>query len=473
MIDLRDMQEKQQEKLHKLLAKIPSVEEILQQEDLQPFICHYSRQMITPLVRTVLEKERKLIISGNPPVDKPGIIQKCCDFVQQEYQSFLRPVINGTGVILHTNLGRAIIGDKLLNQAVDVIKGFSNLEYDLFDGKRGKRGFFIERMLAAFSQSESALIVNNNAAAVYLILKTIARSKEVIISRGELVQIGGGFRIPAILEESGAILREVGTTNQTTVQDYEKAINDNTALILKVHQSNFSQVGFTEEATVKELQLLARKYQLPLVVDLGSGTFLSTEDFQLQHEPTVQENIRAGADLVCFSGDKLLGGPQAGIICGKREYLNLIQKDPMYRTFRVGKVTMSLLQFTLLSYLQGTALEDLPVWKMISLPYQKIERRCQSLARRLKKKKVPVFCQDGESVVGGGSLPGKTLPTRLFCLQASGNIEKLDQGLRLSCPALLGRVQDNLLMFDPRTIDPQYDKLVVEIICSAYQAEER
>ncbi|MDD4109727.1 MAG: hypothetical protein PHH93_13510, partial [Prolixibacteraceae bacterium] len=203
------------------------------------------------------------------------------------------------------------------------------------------------------------------------------------------------------------------------------------------------------------------------------GTFLSTEDFQLQHEPTVQENIRAGADLVCFSSDKLLGGPQAGIICGEKEYLNLIKKDPMYRTFRVGKITMALLQFTLLSYLQGTALEDLPVWKMISLPLQKIARRSQNIARSLKKKNIPVFCQDGESVVGGGSLPGKTLPTRLFCLQTSGNIENLDQKLRLSYPALLGRVQDNLLMFDPRTIDPKYDKLVVDIICSAYQAEER
>jgi len=470
---LQNKQDSQQKNLHKQLARIPSVEEVLQQKDLQPFICRYSRKMITPLVRVVLEEERKFIGNGNPPSAMPEIIQKCSDFIQRDCQSFLRPVINATGVILHTNLGRAILGDKLLAQAVDAIKGFSNLEYNLFDGKRGNRGLFIERMLAAFSQSESALIVNNNAAAVYLILKTMAKGREVIISRGELVQIGGGFRIPAILEESGAILREVGTTNQTTVDDYEKAINNNTGLILKVHQSNFSLLGFTEEATVKELRLLALKYQLPLVVDLGSGTFLSTEDFQLQHEPTVQDNIRAGADLVCFSGDKLLGGPQAGIICGKREYLNIIQKDPMYRTFRVGKSTMALLQFTMLSYLQGASLEDLPVWQMISLPYQKIKKRCQKLAKELRKKNVPVFCQDGESVVGGGSLPGKSLPTSLFCLQTPRNIEKLDKKLRLSYPALLARVQNNLLMFDPRTIEPQYDKLVVDLICSAYLAEER
>ena len=470
---MQKKQDRRQENLHKQLAKIPSVEEVLQQEDLQPFIHRYSRKMITPLLRVVLEEERKLIINGNSPSAMPEILQKCSILIQQDCQSFLRPVINATGVILHTNFGRAIIGDKLIAQAVDVIKGFSNLEYDLFDGKRGKRGLFIERMLATFSQSESALILNNNAAAVYLILKTMAKGREVIISRGELVQIGGGFRIPAILEESCAILREVGTTNQTTLQDYEKAINTNTGLILKVHQSNFSLVGFTQEATVKELHLLARKYQLPLVVDLGSGTFLPTEGFQLQHEPTVQDNIRAGADLVCFSGDKLLGGPQAGIICGKREYLNIIRKDPMYRTFRVGKVTMALLQCTMLSYLQGTSMEDLPVWQMISQPYQKIKRRCRNLVKKLREKKVPAFCQDGESVVGGGSLPGKSLPTRLFCLQTSGNIKKLDQKLRLSYPALVGRVQDNLLMFDPRTIEPKYDKLLVDIICSAYQTEER
>jgi len=469
---LNNRNDKQEKDFHHQLAQIPSVEEILQQEDLQSTIHRYSRKMVTPLVRVVLEEERKHIALGSVPASLPEIIQKCISLVEKEYQSFVRPVINGTGVILHTNLGRAAMGSKLLDESIISLVGFSNLEYDLLQGTRGKRGDFVQRMLAVFSQSESALILNNNAAAVFLILKTLAQGKEVVISRGELVQIGGGFRIPDILRESGAILKEVGTTNQTNLNDYQKAINENTALLLKVHQSNFYLDGFTQSVSTKELKVLGKKNRIPVVVDLGSGTFLPTEQFDLLHEPMVQEIVRSGADIVCFSSDKLLGGPQAGIICGKKQYLTRIRKDPMYRTFRVGKITLSVLQSTLLFYLNGRALQDLPVWQMISMPYQVIKRRCHSLARRLRQKRIAAACQDGVSVVGGGSLPGKTLMTRLLMIKSESNVEELDQTLRLSNPAVLGRIKDGYLILDPRTIEPQYDKKLVELIDIAFHRKD-
>ena len=444
----------------------------MEQKELQLLSCQYSRKMITPLVRISLEEERRNITHGSAPVFLPELIKRCVSFIQEECQSFIRPVINGTGVILHTNLGRAAIGNKLISESLDSIKGFSNLEYDLFKGNRGKRGDFVERMLTVFSQSEGALILNNNAAAVFLILKTLAKGKEVIISRGELVQIGGGFRIPDILRESGAILREVGTTNHTNLNDYKEATNENTALLLKVHQSNFSLDGFTQSVSAKELKSLGKKYRIPVVVDLGSGTFLPTEQFYLEHEPMVQEMVKNGADIVCFSADKLLGGPQAGIICGKKEYLKKIRKDSMYRTFRVGKITLAVLQSVLLFYLHGRALQDLPVWQTISVSYQTIKNRCTSLARRLKQKGISVNCHDGVSVVGGGSLPGKTLPTRLLYIQREGNIEELDRRLRLSYPAVLGRIKEGYLVLDPRTIEPEYDRKLVELIYSAFQNKD-
>jgi L-seryl-tRNA(Ser) seleniumtransferase len=458
-----------QNDLHDKLAEIPSVEEILEQRALEAVIHLYSRKMIVPLIRVVLEKEREDIINGSAPSTINLIVQKCLSLIREEYQSYIRPVINGTGVILHTNLGRAIIGDKLINATFATLKGFSNLEYNLFLGTRGKRGEFAERMLAIFSQAEQALIINNNAAAVFLILKVLARGKEVIISRGELVQIGGGFRIPDILRESGAILKEVGTTNQTNIKDYIEAISEKTGLLLKVHQSNFSINGFSQSVDVKELKILSKKYQIPLVVDLGSGSFLATEKFGLEHEPMVHEIIRAGADIVCFSGDKLLGGPQGGIICGKSEYLKRIRKDPMYRTFRVGKMTLSLLQSVVLSYLNGNVLQDLPAWQMIAMPYEAIKKRSQSMANKLKQKGIDAACHDGESVVGGGSLPGKTLPTRLVYLKPEENIEKLDQNLRLHWPAVLGRVKEGYYIIDLRTVFPENDRELIDILIQYFK----
>ena len=454
--------------MHSQLAQLPSVEEVLQQEELRLLSSRYSRKMITPLVREVLAEERKRIKAGALPPTFSGIINTCTTLIEQKYQSLIKPVINGTGVVLHTNLGRAALGQPLLDDALPALTGFSNLEYNLWEGKRGKRGEFTEKMLSVFSQAESALVLNNNAAAVFLILKVMAKGKEVIISRGELVQIGGGFRVPDILRESGAILREVGTTNQTTLADYEGAITENTALILKVHQSNFAMAGFTRAVDIKELETLGKKHKLPVVADLGSGTFLQTEQFTLAHEPMVQEMVRSNADLVCFSADKLLGGPQGGIICGKSEYINRIRKDPLYRTFRVGKLTLCLLQSTILRYLQDKAIDDLPLWRMLSIPVQDIKKRCMRLARSLKKRGIPAFVCEGVSLIGGGSLPGKTLPTYLLSLKIEEDAAELDKRLRLSNPAVLGRVKEGHLFFDPRTIEPYYDKKLVELIQSAF-----
>lgn len=459
------------ENLHSLLSRIPSVEEVLQLEELKFPASQYSRKMITPLVRLVLEEERERIKSGAVPSSLTEITDRCASLIAKEFQSFIRPVINGTGVILHTNLGRAVLGQTIIDDSLPALAGYCNLEYDLFQGVRGKRGDFVERMLALFSQTESSLILNNNAAAVFLILKVLAKGKEVIISRGELVQIGGGFRIPEILKESGAILREVGTTNQTNLNDYEEAINENTALLLKVHQSNFSLEGFSESVEVGELKALGEKYILPVVVDLGSGTLLPTEQFGLLHEPMVQEMTRCGADLVCFSADKLLGGPQGGIISGKKEYISKIRKDPLYRTFRVGKITLSLLQSTLLFYLQGRALQELPVWRMISLSAQEIKKRSRSLARALRKRGIPAQVSQGLSLVGGGSLPGKTMPTYLVSIETERNVDQLDRRLRMSNPAVLGRVKDSQLIFDPRTIEPKFDKKIIELISAAFYQE--
>lgn len=460
-------------KLHLNFSKIPSVEEILQQGQIQSLISRYSRKMITPLIRLVLEDERKRIVRGCNPAFLNEIVDRCIFFIGQEYHSYIRPVINGTGVILHTNLGRAMIGEGVIKDALSSLQSYNNLEYDLFQGIRGKRGDFVERMLVYLSQAESAAIVNNNAAAVYLILKTLAQDRNVIISRGELVQIGGGFRIPDILKESGAILKEIGTTNQTILKDYQGNIDEKTALILKVHQSNFSITGFTREVGVKELSSLTKKHKIPLVVDLGSGTFLPTESFQLDHEPTVQETIRAGADIVCFSGDKLLGGPQAGIVCGKEELVHSIRNHPMYRTFRVGKTIMALLQFTLLSYLKGTVLQDLTVWQMFSLPYETIKKRCHAVARKLKQLNIPASCHDGVSLIGGGSMPGQQLPTRLLYIESGKKVKALEKKLRMSYPALLGRVKDGYFIIDLRTIALKEEKTLSKLISSAYQDVEK
>jgi len=455
-------------KLNLLLSKIPSVEIILQNKALKPLIQKHSRKMLTQMVRKVISEEKKNAHKNGRLYSSKERINKIKEYFKKENLFFLQGVINGSGVILHTNLGRAPLGKEMLAAVQSSLQGYANLEYDLAEGSRGKRGKIVQKLLCTLSHSENSLIVNNNAGAIFLILNTLAKNKEVIVSRGELVQIGGGFRIPEILEQSSAHLREVGTTNQTFIDDYEKAINENTSLILKVHQSNFHMNGFVHQAEVKELKKLGKRYNLPVIVDLGSGTFLNTENFGLKHEPTVQESIRTGADIVCFSTDKLLGGPQGGVICGKEIYLKKISQHPLFRTLRVDKITLTILQEILLSYLKGEAVTKIPIWKMISCPLDKIATRSQNICQKLKKEDIPTFTKEGETAIGGGSLPGQTLPTKLIIIKPPCPVEIFSKELRLFSPPLLGRKEKEFFILDPRCIDPSSDNLVIKIITSVY-----
>lgn len=454
--------------LNLLLSKIPSVEIILQNKALKPLMIKHSRKILTQAVRKVISEEKINARKNSRLYSEKERIDKIKEYLEKENLSYLQGVINGSGVILHTNLGRAPLGKEILAVVQTSLQGYTNLEYDLVEGSRGKRGEIVEKLLCTLSHSEKSLVVNNNAGAIFLTLNALAKNKEVIVSRGELVQIGGGFRIPEILEQSGAYLREVGTTNQTFTDDYEKAINDNTALILKVHQSNFNMDGFVHQVEVKELKKLGKKYNLPIVVDLGSGTFLATETFGLKHEPTVQENIRAGADIICFSTDKLLGGPQGGVICGKEIYLKKISQHPLFRTLRVDKITLTILQEILLHYLKDEAVNKIPIWKMISCPLEKIAIRSQNICQKLGEEDIPAYIKEGQTAIGGGSLPGQTLPTKLIIIKPPCSVEIFSKELRLFSPPLLGRKEKEYFILDPRCIDPSSDNLVIKIITSVY-----
>ena len=446
------------------LRKLPSVEKILGSEEIQAEVDKYSRVLVTKAVQEVITTIRRQLLQSDACPSGEEITEKIKQHLAQEGLALLRPVLNGTGVILHTNFGRAPLSQEALASVVTSSQNYCNLEYDLFSGERGLRAQGVTKLLCTLTGAESALVVNNNAGAVFLIITALAKGKEVIISRGELVEIGGGFRIPEILEQSGACLREVGTTNRTYLEDYEAAINENTGLLLKVHQSNFKMSGFIHSASISELKALGKKHKLPVVDDLGSGTLLPTEQFGLEHEPMVQEAIAEGIDVVCFSGDKLLGGAQGGIILGKRQYLDKIRKHPLLRVLRIGKMTTIALQLTLLHYLKKEAIEKVPVWQMINYPIQEIASRAEEIAKKLTDLGVVSSICDGFSTVGGGSLPGQTLPTKLISIEPPCAVEDFARRLRFSSPSLLGRIEDNRFLIDPRTIMPSLDGTVIKII---------
>ena len=446
------------------LRKLPSVEKILGSEEIQAEVDKYSRVLVTKAVQEVITTIRQQLLQSDACPSGEEITEKIKQHLAQEGLALLRPVLNGTGVILHTNFGRAPLSQEALASVVTSSQNYCNLEYDLFSGERGLRAQGVTKLLCTLTGAESALVVNNNAGAVFLIITALAKGKEVIISRGELVEIGGGFRIPEILEQSGACLREVGTTNRTYLEDYEAAINENTGLLLKVHQSNFKMSGFTHFASISELKALGKKHNLPVVDDLGSGTLLPTEQFGLEHEPMVQEAIAEGIDVVCFSGDKLLGGAQGGIILGKRQYLDKIRKHPLLRVLRIGKMTTIALQPTLLHYLKKEAIEKVPVWQMINYPIQEIASRAEEIAKELTDLGVVSSICDGFSTVGGGSLPDQTLPTKLISIEPPCAVEDFARRLRFSSPSLLGRIEDNRFLIDPRTIMPSLDGTVIKII---------
>ncbi len=384
--------------------------------------------------------------------------------LEREIRPNLRPVINATGVIINTNLGRAPLSQAALAAIQEAAGGYSNLEYDLEAGERGSRHAHVAALLCELTGAEAALVTNNNAAAVLLALSTLASGREVIISRGQLVEIGGGFRIPDVMRQSGCQLIEVGTTNRTRLADYEAAISERTALLLTVHPSNFRLVGFVETVATSALAELAHRHGLLVMDDLGSGCLLHSERYGLGHEPMPQESIAAGADVVCFSGDKLLGGPQAGIIAGKADAIKRISRHPLMRAVRIDKMTLAALEATLRHYQREEAITHIPIWQMIAATPASLASRATRWVSYLQKQGIMARTQHGESTVGGGSLPGETLPTTLLSLDANQialPLDELARRLRTRTIPIIARVQRDALLLDPRTVLKEQDKEVV------------
>jgi L-seryl-tRNA(Ser) seleniumtransferase len=382
----------------------------------------------------------------------------------------LRPVINATGVLIHTNLGRAPLCDSALARVRDVAGGFASLELELETGRRGRRDVHAEAQLTNLTGAQAALVVNNNAAATLLVLAALANGREVVISRGELVEIGGGFRVPDVLKQSGAILREVGTTNRTRAADYAAAISEKTALILRVHPSNFSIEGFTARATLEELVEIAHGQGIPLVEDLGSG-WLESTSVRLD-EPSIEASIRAGADLVTFSGDKLLGGPQAGIIVGMRELVELIRSHPLMRALRVDKMTYAALEATLAEHARGLAADNVPVLRMLSQPFDVLSRRAEAFARQLAQAGFDTRTPNGHSAVGGGSAPATRLPTRLVSIEIPGmSADALLARLRELDPPVIARIEEDRVVLDLRTVPVEQEQALGTALASVAQKE--
>jgi L-seryl-tRNA(Ser) seleniumtransferase len=454
------------------LRRLPAVEKLLESPELAPMIARYSRPLVTQAARQVLDELRGKIKEGKKSPPLADVIRLIKEHLGGEWPGFMSPVINGTGVILHTNLGRAPLSKKALEAVSTLGGGYFNLESDLEGGGRGTRVLELRRLIAALTGAEDAVIVNNNAAAVLLVLVALAHGKEAVVSRGELVQIGGGFRVPEIMEQSGVTLCEVGATNQTSLRDYEKGVSDKTALILKVHPSNFVQKGFVSEVSIGELSGLARKRNLPLVYDLGSGAMLDTADFGLEHEPTVQETLRDGADVVCFSGDKLLGGPQAGIIAGKRNLIKLLLNHPLMRVIRLDKLSAIALEATVKSYLDKTAIDDIPVWRMISTTEAELNTRAKAIIRKLKASGIIAELKPGSSMVGGGTLPEQSLASALVSIKPEGSAEAFARRLRLSEPSLVTRLEKDAILIDTRTVFPEQDATLMAIVKTAWMQKD-
>lgn len=445
------------------LRHLPSIDRLLSRPPLRELASHYSHTVLVETARAVLDQVRADILAGHPVPTSEELAQLIAQRVQAAFRPSLRPVINATGVIIHTNLGRAPLSAAAIAAMQEVGAGYSNLEYELEAGQRGSRYTHATDLLRRLTGAEAALVVNNNAAATLLILTALARGREVIVSRGQLVEIGGGFRIPEVMAQSGARLVEVGTTNKTYLRDYAAAITEETALLMRVHTSNFRITGFTHETSIQELVALGRERGLPVLDDLGSGSLLDTTTYGLASEPTVQASVQAGADLVCFSGDKLLGGPQAGIIVGKAELIERIKRFPMTRALRVDKTTLAGLQATLLSYLRGTATGEIPVWRMIATPAAELERRAGRWATQLQQAGIHAEVEPAESTVGGGALPGETLPTYVLTL-AVDSPDTLAAQLRASDPPVVARIENDRLLLDPRTVLPEQDQQLLHTL---------
>ena len=452
------------DKQKSLLKSLPKIDEVLAVLEKRGTLERAPREKVLKAVRDVVGGIRSAILAGAWDDAKTPSNESAADAVaariERLHKYCLRRVINATGIILHTNLGRAPLCKEALERIVEVSRGYSNLEFDLATGKRGLRYDHVREILCELTGAEDALVVNNNAAAVLLVLSTIARGKEAIVSRGELIEIGGEFRIPEVMERSGAVLREVGATNRTHLSDYEKAIGENTALIMKVHTSNFRIVGFTEEVPVPELVALGSRRGIPVMNDLGSGCFIRLEKYGLQREPAVAEAVKEGADVITFSGDTLLGGPQAGIIVGKKDLLEAIKRNPLNRALRIDKLTLAALEATAKLYLnEQEAVTGLRSLSALTEPVEAAARRARRLMQMLRRENFPgvtLSLRKGSSMSGGGSLPTQQIPTVLVALRSEGlSAARIDEQLRALPVPVVARIAEDEILFDPRTLSTE------------------
>lgn len=447
-----------------LLKNLPKIDEMILRIEKRESLAGFPREIVKEASRIVVEGLRTRILQEKGNALRLPTPEQAADQaaeIVEGYRAYrLCRVINATGVILHTNLGRAPLCREAIERIVEVARGYSNVEYDLDKGERGHRYDHVRGLLCALTGAEEALVVNNNAAALLLVLNALSEGKEAIVSRGELIEIGGEFRIPDVMEKSGARLKEVGTTNRTRLSDYERAISPETGIILKVHTSNFRIMGFTEEADLASLVALGKKHQLPVVDDLGSGCLIDLDRHGLEREPTVRECLFAGADVVTFSGDKLLGGPQAGIILGKRAFLERIRQNPLNRALRIDKLTLAALEATMVKYLRpAEALADIRVLRALTAPLSDVKRQAKRLAATLRRalpEGMDIRLVNGVSMAGGGSLPTQEIPTLLVGLRSPRfSAALLEERLRRRALPVIVRVADDQLLLDVRTIEPE------------------
>ena len=466
---------------------IPSLDSFLSEPGVSPLIDRFGREAVTASARDALDDIRAAIAAATasggprpegaggphpPDVSVPALIDRLRLRLEKKFAPSLAPAVNATGVIMHSGLGRAVLSAAAGDSLAAVASGYSTLALDLESGRRVSRDRHVEALLCELTGAEAATVANNNAAATVLILNTLARGKEVVVSRGQLVEIGGSFRMPDVMATSGAVLREVGTTNKTHLRDYEDAVTGATGAILRVHHSNYRIVGFAEEPSIEELAALGRARGVPVVDDLGSGALVDLARFGLAAEPLVAASVRAGADAICFSGDKLIGGPQSGIIVGKSAWIQKIRKNPLARAFRCGKLTLAALESTLKLFLAPDKLTKRhPVYRMLALTPDELGRRAKKLAASLRKSlpvSVAVSVEDGASQVGSGAVPVETLPTKVLAVRSSGLApEDLSRRLRLFTPPVFARIHKDAVLFDLRTIQPGEDVLIEQALIEA------
>ncbi|MDD4076279.1 MAG: L-seryl-tRNA(Sec) selenium transferase [Eubacteriales bacterium] len=440
---------------NQLLRNIPKVDELLRTLEQNGCCADAPLQTVTEAVRAALEELRAALKDGSLQElpDQDALCARIAALVRQARLPSLRGVINATGVVLHTNLGRACLSDRAVAAVEDAARSYSTLEYDVINGCRGTRYSHVETLLTRLTGAESALVVNNNAAAVLLILSAMAQGGEVVVSRGELVEIGGSFRIPEIMESCGCRLHEVGATNKTHLHDYESGVNENTRALLKVHTSNYKIMGFTEAVELDALVALGREKGLPVIQDLGSGLLLDLRPVGIQGEPTVRESVSAGVDVVSFSGDKLLGGPQAGVIVGKKCYIDLLKKHPLHRAMRVDKMTLSALEVTLRSYLEGTAFDEIPTLRMLAAQALTLKERAERLQAMLLESGIASAVIPEQDQVGGGAAPTQLLPTYAVALRPKkGSVDGLERAMRLRERPIIGRIARDAYLLDVRTL---------------------